>query len=351
MQSLVPLTYRIRRLLAGQRVGYQDLSHGRWEISPAVDRPVPSALYLPGELDKVTSVSEFTTWDIEKDRVLSTRRRQQATWAYQLHDVQIIDGFMYKGPMKEVLVPGPEKLWPQAPETEIAGGALACTYSGNRFFGHCLRHDFPLALLAQELGQAMAVNRPAFGHEPGYRDLCSIFVPTVDRVRCRELVVVDDIGYTASKRDRLGTIRARLLRHAPADPPAGVMLRRGGTGVSRVLVNEDEIEALIQKRGFVVLNPTRMTVQEIVRSMGGTPLVLGVEGSQMNHGLLNLADHGTVLTLQPPYRFNNVLKEYTDCLGMGYAFVVGQAQGDGFYIHPDVVQQTLDLIQNGRKPG
>ena len=54
-----------------------------------------------------------------------------------------------------------------------------------------------------------------------------------------------------------------------------------------------------------------------------------------------MADQGGILTLQPPYRFNNIYKEYADCLEMKYGFIVGEQVEDGFQINLDRLDQLL----------
>ncbi len=111
-------------------------------------------------------------------------------------------------------------------------------------------------------------------------------------------------------------------------------------------VNEDEVAEFLKNQGFAIINPSRISASEIVRQTLGAKLIVGVEGSQLTHGLFSMADDGTLLTLQPPYRFNNVYKDYTDCLGMKYAFVVGKEVADGFEINLEDLARTLDKIEN-----
>ncbi len=63
-----------------------------------------------------------------------------------------------------------------------------------------------------------------------------------------------------------------------------------------------------------------------------------------------LKDKGTVITLQPPYRFNNFTKDWADCLGMNYGFVVGDPAEDGFRIDVNDVLRTIDLAGARESP-
>jgi len=52
--------------------------------------------------------------------------------------------------------------------------------------------------------------------------------------------------------------------------------------------------------------------------------------------------------LQPPDRFNNVFKDYTDCLGLNYSFVVGHPVAGGFEIRIEDLVRTLDIVSQVR---
>jgi hypothetical protein len=53
---------------------------------------------------------------------------------------------------------------------------------------------------------------------------------------------------------------------------------------------------------------------------------------------------GSVLALQPPNRFCSVLKRTLDRDEQNFGFVVGQTEGNGFYIDPSELERTLDLF-------
>jgi len=55
---------------------------------------------------------------------------------------------------------------------------------------------------------------------------------------------------------------------------------------------------------------------------------------------------GAFLTLQPPNRFSNPIKNYADALGFGYGFVLGHQSGqDAFRVDLDDMLATLDLLR------
>lgn len=344
--DLIPLKYRVLRVLAGRRQTYQEVSDKNWILQPGEHRSAARAIYLDGELDKVTHVSEHTSHELEWSRVLGERTEKAATIAYSLRNASLLHGYVYKGGMKNTLVATKEPIVGLDETQYMPQAALACTYCGNRFFGHFLRDDFPLTLAAQQLATAITTVRKAYQHEYEYRQLLDIKPNEFKQVRCGELIIIDDIAFNRFKRQRLETIRSRLKKALqPIHSSHGVMLRRGASGTSRVMTNENEVEKFLETRGFTIIDPTRMSAIEILRRALGAKIVIGNEGSQMNHGMLAMADHGAVFTLQPPYRFNNIFKEYTDCLDMKYAFVVGQKVEGGFKIKIEDLARTMDKVE------
>jgi len=279
------------------------------------------------------------------ERIRGIRREHAATIAYRIRDAQILDGYLYKGAMKYPLVNTKESLFGSSVTDYLPKAALACTWCGNRFFSHWMTDDLTLTLAAQQLAEVIAVARKPYSHEPEYRRLFGIQAPTVTRVQCGELIMIDDFGQNRFKRERYEFLRSRLKVLEPLHKSQGIMIRRGTLGVPRILTNEAEIERFLETQGFTIIDPDSLSATELVRQTLGANVIVGIEGSHIVHGLFSMADNGTLCILQPPYRFNNVFKDYTDCLGMGYAFVVGKDVPNGFMIEVEDLARTLNKIE------
>ena len=65
----------------------------------------------------------------------------------------------------------------------------------------------------------------------------------------------------------------------------------------------------------------------------------------MTHGMLAMAPGTTVVMLFPPWRLNNMMKDYADGLGMRYGFVVGQGGREGYRIDPEEILRTIDIAR------
>jgi capsular polysaccharide biosynthesis protein len=300
----------------------------------------------PCKLDKVTDVQPETTYAHEIGRIRGDKAEHAATIAYQLSDAYILNGYVYKGPMKYPLVTTKEVLF-NSPRIEyMPTAALASTFSGNLYFGHWLTDDLTLTLAAQQLAKAVTVERKLTDHQVEYLNFFDIHPIPITQAKCGKLIIISDVGQNRFKRERYEYMRFQLKKFGLVKSHRGVMFLRGTSGVQRLLVNEDKVAEFLKEQGFAIINTSRMSATEIVRQALGAKVVVGVEGSQLAHGLFSMADDGTLLTLQPPYRFNNVYKDYTDCLGMKYAFVVGKQVSGGFEINLHDLARTLDKIEN-----
>ncbi len=256
----------------------------------------------------------------------------------------MLGGYLYCGPAKETVAPFDEILAKRGRPRKVEQGALGCTVTGNTTFSHWMTDNLTLELLAAEFGEVVVSQHTPFGHAAGYRELLGSMTEPSDMVEFDELVVFDDVAQNEHKWKRYETLRARLAQQPGDRSGHGVMILRGSTGNPRVLANEMEVADHLSARGFTIVDPKDLTPREIVRAIRGASLVLGVEGSTMAHGLFSLGDSGTILMLQPPYRFNALYKEYADCLGMRFAYVVGLPDPMGFRIDIGELDSTLDLV-------
>jgi hypothetical protein len=344
MMTLAPLVARLLRK-AKLGVDLRSASTKSWTIAPAEDRREPAAIFDPGDLARVTGLGDDCTMDKDLARIHERNQHHGATRAYLLSDVTLVGGHLFSGRWMQELGNAPLR-WVGERRTIIRERvALAATRYGVRYFGHWLLDDLPLALAARELGVPVAPKRNIRLQHQRYSELAGIVVNELEATTFRELVVLEDVGQNADKRRRYQTLREKFGALSAAEHP-GVMLVRGSSGVKRVLTNEDAVQALARARGFAVLHPPEHSAEELLAACWGARIVLGVEGSHMVHGLLAMKDGGTVCALMPPFRFNTILKDWSDAIGLRYAFMVGEAHGDGFRVDLRRLTALLDRISD-----
>ncbi len=343
--NLALLRHRGWRLLIGRKT-YQDLCDKQWTLCAAEKSISPSAIYLEEEIDKVTGVQEETTVTWELQRIRGGVKEHSATTVYQLRDVQINSGYVYKRSMKLPLTTAKEAFFNLDEPEDIPEAALACTYVGNRYFGHWFTDDLTLTLAAQQLTKAVRTAQKLTAHQLEYSDLFNLYSHSVNHAHFRKLHIIQDFGQNNYKRQRYDYLRSQLQHVSSPQPKPGVMLLRGSSGTQRLLVNENDLAEYLRTQGFTVIDPEKTSAREIVLQTLGAKILVGVEGSQLVHGLFTLHKEGVIVTLQSPSRFNNVFKDYTDCLGLKYSFVVGRQVNNGFEISIEDLARTLDKVSS-----
>lgn len=300
---------------------------------------------MEGQFDRVTGLSHSKkTFERERALLSGEWHEPRITTAYLLKDASLVHGYIYKGPMKYGLVYEKEKFIGKREKCFIESAALGCTVTGNNFFSHWMTDNLTLELAAEELDEPVLYKHKSYSHAAEYRSHCKLQAPFLNQAHFESLYIIDDVSQNEYKRKRYEILRNRLKEVGGHSSGHRVMILRGSSGRSRILVNESEIAQHLAAQGFSIVDPQKMSVTEIVRSIQGASLVLGVEGSTMAHGFFSLADGGTILILQPPFRFNALYKEYTDCVGMRFAYVVGHSVPEGFKIDADELDRTLDLL-------
>lgn len=342
-QKLLKLIHRFLKRKPGS---LQDFCTQRWEICPSERQRTPAAIYLADDLDKVTAVMADTSWEQEMRRINGGEIEHAATVAYSISDCELLDGSLYKGAVRQPLTKQPPPFFTSKIEQSIPNGVLASTFYGSLYFGHWLTDDLTMYLAAEALGTAIKPARKPYGHEPGYLNLLNIQPLNVTRAHFDNLILLNDFSQNSYKHQRYQDLRSRLQKSStPVNDGGRIFIRRGQQGTARLLTNAGKIEQVLHAQGFKILDPEQSTVEQIVSTVLGARLVVGLEGSHMSHCFYTMAKNGGLCLLQPPFRFNNVLKNYTDCLGMSYGFVVGQESGGGFTIDPNELLKVIEKME------
>lgn len=338
-------TFLRRRLIGKAPPVLQSLAVKSWEIAPGETSTTPAAYFLPGQLDRVTDwafASEHPRRAMEGGIVVV----HGATRGFLLKNVWLIDGTLYKDDARSWLAPR-SSWWPKIRvESELARGALFSTAGASNYFAHWLLDDCVTYPMASLEGVPVATAQQGVKlHTAGYEDWLGMKPTRLHNAFFRELVIFEDSGQNQHKHERFSALRDRLLSRVKASPHPGVFILRGRTGELRLLHNEMELaEYLHSRRGFRILDPMKADVPTIIATCAGARTVVGVEGSHLVHGMVVLQPGSSFLTLQPPNRFVQTLKDLTDRDHQNYGFVVGSAEDKGFRIDPVEVERTLDLF-------
>jgi hypothetical protein len=343
MWNLHRLGWLARRLLSGPGT-VQQTAHEVTCLCEAEDDEKPAAIHLPDEMDRIIGLAPLNNQAYESKRVAGGPAHHVATLSYSLRDVALFDGHLYAGRLKIPLGQQPERWHSDAPLQSFEHATLCSSMNADRYFGHWLMDSIPTTMTAMQLGTAVIVDRPISPHTRDYTSLFQLSTVPVKVGHFRQLNVLQDFGQNSYKRQRYRRMRDTLWNAKPAPDSDCLMFVRGRSGVDRQFVNEPAVAEFLAHRGVRIIDPMALSVDELIRLSLNARVAIGVEGSHLIHSLLTLRPGGTLLTLQPPYRFSTILKDYTDALDLRFAFVLGEPSGSGFVIDTDRLARTLDLL-------
>jgi capsular polysaccharide biosynthesis protein len=268
---------------------------------------------------------------------------------YELEDAVLWDGWISSKGWRSW-----NALHPSAPPQSPSGGqhvqlehaVCGSTFVGSFYFGHWLSDDLPLLLEAERHGPVVTTARAPYTHEPGYLELLGLQSQPLIRAHFDRLTWIDNVAQNSRRAQQYRELRRRIAQQTLPVDGRKIMLHRGRTGAHRVLANEDELEATLVQRGFEIVDPAKCTAREIAQACAGARIALCVEGSQLTHAFLAMADHAAIVAMIPPYRYINHYKDLTDCIGtMRYGSITGTAVEDGFRIDPDELLHLLDRVE------
>ena len=345
--TFAPLTSRVLQRALRFRA-LQEFACESMVVCAAESERMRPALYLPGEIEQIRGVHEFSA-GLQDEIHLATRDRVEhtETMAYRLRNVALANGRIcnfrsYRTLTFERRPIRVERL------PEIADCVALCsTDAGNDYFAHFILDDIGTALLGRNYGHIVFANTgaPRTGHVKEYLETLEILHQDLSTAFFRDLWLFKDYPQNSHRRGRLRDMRAMLRARAGAgrNAAAPAYIRRGASGRHRILENESEIEALLVANGFTIVDPEIDSLEQISAKLNGSPLVIGVEGSQMAHGLLHLADDGILLCIQPAARFNAVFRGFTNTVGLSWAFVVADGGPGHFRLNGDRLLATVDL--------
>ena len=326
--------------------------HGLDEAAAHIDVLCPQetsagepAVYLPGQLDKVIRLQEDVTQETERAKIMGDKRVHAPTIALHVSNAKLFDGTIYKGRHKYRQIDyrgrGPIPLRSE----HITSGVLVSSYGGLKYFGQWLTEDCTRYLLAARYGVPICVrgksspDKDLYGHYFG-QDWSPLDRAIVDR-----LTFFQDFSQNSLKRERYRLLRKAIRKHvAPSRPGGIVYLARGETGTPRIVDNEKKILEVLSRYDIQVVTIFENTLEEIASTLLDAKLVISPEGSHLTHATYTLSDNSSVIALQPPDRFCNFHRDWTECLGMRYGFVVGETSIRGYTVEPNDILRTIDLI-------
>ncbi|MCC5870251.1 MAG: glycosyltransferase family 61 protein, partial [Gammaproteobacteria bacterium] len=283
--TLAPVWSRISQAVLGYRP-LEDLAADTVVVCPEETAELAPPIHLPHQLGLIRGVHEFSA-GLDDELRLATEPVgiHQETIAYRLSSVALVKGRLCKARSHKALTfrrtyPAPRWL-----DQTLDTGALASSNAGNDYFAHFLLDDIATMRLAQQFSSVVtaSLGAPRTAHSQQYLDEFSLQPRDLEVAFFKELWVFRDFPQNSHRRRRLRALAGELnCRYGGARagvPP--VFIRRGTHGAARLLTNEPEVLDYLLGRGFQIIDPDTSSVSEMCSMLNGSPLALGVEGSQL----------------------------------------------------------------------
>lgn len=345
MTLLRPFLNRLRQL-AGQTHDFWSLADDIWHPSPAETLEFPPAIFLPGQLDRITATAFATAEETVHAVKEAGPRPVGPTIAARFRDVDLVDGVLYKGHSEYHLRPRHRRMPVAARPAQSTSGAIYDSWLGLRYFGSWLMDDTETYRLAEEVGNPVTLRTNNPGHYGEYESRLSMAPQRIGAgIHFDELVLFKDMANNTGKMARAADRRTRLLAKRTVTPHPGIFLLRGTAGDARILENELAIaDHLARRHGIRTMNPLDHSVEDLLQACAGAQLIVGVEGSQLTHALTIMPPGGSLLAICPPDRVTASLKLMTDRLAVNFAFVIGTGTVNGFSVATDEVEATVQML-------
>ncbi len=89
-------------------------------------------------------------------------------------------------------------------------------------------------------------------------------------------------------------------------------------------------------------------MSEIIPPLLRAKLVISIEGSHVGHCVYALDSGCGLLLLQPSDRFTAIHRHWTECVGVGLGFVVGEKSGNEYVFRTEEILRTAGLLLDSR---
>lgn len=311
-------------------------------------------IYLEGDLEKVKKSPFGITLEQEFADFKSTTYTSGPFYKYQLEDLLILRNRIYFNDYEYLLNPleKPIRAYDSRDVVEYSQAAFSSMRISTVFFGHWLHEELMLIDYIQDK-QNIVTSSPITPQKKEITELFDLKVNFNPYAKISYADMYDGWQHSSMFIETLKKYKEKisLLSNDKniVSGPKAVYLKRGQSGVRRELENESELLNLMSKTFEITSFVAEATpIEELYEAIYRADIILGVEGSQLAHGIIAGKPGAILVCIQPPYRFYNPFKNYCNDAGILYAiFVADQpSESHSFRIDIDRFGLLLDKIEN-----
>lgn len=316
------------------------------------------AVCLPDHMLRITGCNPLTTLESELNMFYNQNLVHGASLLIRFKNAYLTQGSIWSRSRQYLNVRMHQDSILEPVELEAA------TYVDNEmsaiYFAHWYNDFAPATLTANPERPALScyvhtyeqLKSHGISHAKAYERLFDLEAIYANRGYIKELFLLQDFGQNSYKIKRYNELRTRLEHKIkPEDCKfKGVYIVRGGSGGKRNLENEPELIEFLSKKGFDILNPEKMTVEEIVKRLWNAPMIIGVDGGAVTHAMYTAAKNAPFLILYPPHRFSYHYKGFCDSMHYPFGMYICQPSkqndaGSFFLDSLSDMEKLIDLLQ------
>jgi hypothetical protein len=349
--QVTPYANYIRRRLFGD-IPLKAAAYRQEVLCPEETVKVRRAIFLPGQIERVTGTDPGSTIEWEVLLATSETSKPTPTIAHHIKDVILFDGSIYRGRFKSHIAARSffKSHSPSSEPRRLKTVGLASSNLGSRFFGHWLVDDCIQYLLAEKHGQPLCLPGQIYpDQQKQYQTYLKQDWTPIDRAWIDHLIVYQDYHWGTAqdslRRAQIRILRERARAHLPCDGTRSlVYLQRGATGSRRLVQNEGEILDVLKKHGFVVVDIETDSFEHLLGALACAKIVVSLEGSHATHCVFSVPENSGLILLQPPDRFLSFHRGWSESAGVRFGFVVGALGERGYCFSSAEILRTVDLM-------
>lgn len=225
----------------------------------------------------------------------------------------------------------------------VAEVAYLNDLSTHLYFGHWLKDGVPQTYLAGETDYYFS-NPASWHHCAEYREVLNLRSRNHDYLQADDIITFSDFSQGSLKRARYKMMKERLAATLPnpTEHHAKVFLWRGNAGASRNFRDPDLVYENLVAAGWYMVDVSA-PLATLYQALAGAEIVVGMEGSHLNH-VYFCAKAGTVqIILVPHDHFNMVHLGLARAVGNTCGFCVLSGSGkDGYVMDFDAFEKAID---------
>lgn len=321
-------------------------SSKRWVAGEYLTIERQQAMYRKEELGKITGIAPYRSMALEVARLSQCDIGIPPAVFHSLKDAIFTNGNIYSNRAKHLIAGNTRSLYSKITREMNTTGVVVANRQSHQYFGHWLHDELPMTIFCQNHGRVLTSHfgKKPYIHEAGYYEALQTPPPTELDNNClyKEISILEPAPLNSVQVESLRQFRKRFS-HLHSKKKEVAFIRRGGNNHdNRNLENEDAIINFMLKIGGTIISPEKDTAKDIIENLLDAKLVIGIEGSHLANALLSMPEHGCLLVIQPPNRFNNIFKDYCDVTYRKYAFTIGDSISGRTHQNITHLQKMID---------